>query len=190
MTGADIRYPLIAPAVSPATICRWKNKNMISGRIVMTSTSAKSRFHCELNWLMKLYSVSCAVTFCCAGQEVERARRSRCRCQPPETMITVIIAGRSNGRMIEKNTRNGDAPSMMAASSISLGMDADERAEDQDREGQVKATSTMIRPMSVLYRRSRCSRKIVGTTAGGMISPASIIELAIAATRPRRRCMT
>ena len=41
-----------------------------------------------------------------------------------EVTITVIIAGLSSGRMMEKNTCSGEAPSKIAASSISLGMDA------------------------------------------------------------------
>jgi hypothetical protein len=65
----DPIYPLIAPVVIPETICRWKNMNMIRGGIVMTTTSAKSRFHCELNWLMKLYNVNCTVTFCEPGRK-------------------------------------------------------------------------------------------------------------------------
>ena len=47
-----------APDVAPATICRWKTRNMTRGSTVIMSTSAKSRFHCELNWLMKLNNVN------------------------------------------------------------------------------------------------------------------------------------
>ncbi|CAG0943758.1 hypothetical protein ANRL1_01463 [Anaerolineae bacterium] len=42
-------HPLIAPEVKPATICRWKNMNMISGGMVITSTLANSRCHCDEN---------------------------------------------------------------------------------------------------------------------------------------------
>ena len=38
---ADEIYPLIAPAVIPETIFRWKNMNMMRGGIVMMTTSAK-----------------------------------------------------------------------------------------------------------------------------------------------------
>ncbi len=47
-------HPLIAPAVSPATILRLKNMNMISGGMVMSRTSMNSRFHWVLNWPRKL----------------------------------------------------------------------------------------------------------------------------------------
>ena len=67
-----------------------------------------------------------------------------------EVTITVIMAGCNSGRMMEKNTRNGEAPSMMAASSISLGMDAMNARKIRVAKGMVKATSTMIRPRRVL----------------------------------------
>ncbi len=47
-------HAFTAPAVSPATILRLKNMNMIRGGIVMRSTSMNSKFHCVLNWLWKL----------------------------------------------------------------------------------------------------------------------------------------
>jgi len=67
-----------------------------------------------------------------------------------ETTITVIMAGLNNGRMTELKTRHGDAPSMMAASSISRGMDAMNVRKIRVEKGSVKATSTIIRPKSVL----------------------------------------
>src|SRR5690349_6556985 len=96
-----------------------------------------------------------------------------------DTTITVMMAGCSSGRMIEKKSRNGDTPSIMAASSISLGMDAMNARKIRVEKGMVNATSTMISPKSVLYRPTHWSRKIVGTTAGGMMSPASMTELTI-----------
>ena len=47
-------HAFTAPAVSPATILRLKNMNMIRGGIVMRSTSMNSKFHRVLNWLWKL----------------------------------------------------------------------------------------------------------------------------------------
>ena len=38
-------HPLTAPAASPETIFRLKKMNMISGGMVIKSTSMKSRFH-------------------------------------------------------------------------------------------------------------------------------------------------
>ncbi len=42
----------------------------------------------------------------------------------------------------------------------------------------------------VLNRPNDCSTQIVGTTAGGMISPASTRKLTIAVQRDGRRCST
>ena len=56
--------------------------------------------------------------------------------------------------------------------------------------GIAKATSTRMSPASVLKSPSAWSRKIVGTTAGGMISPARNSPLTSAATRSRRRWIT
>ena len=41
------------------------------------------------------------------------------------------MTGRSSGNMTDKNTCRGEAPSMMAASSISRGMDPDKCPEDK-----------------------------------------------------------
>ena len=46
--------PLTAPAVMPDTILRLKKMNMISGGIVTSTMSMKSRLYCVLNWLGKL----------------------------------------------------------------------------------------------------------------------------------------
>ena len=43
--------------------------NMIIGGIVMSSTSANSRFQRVLNWLWKLNSVSCTVAFSLPGRK-------------------------------------------------------------------------------------------------------------------------
>ena len=69
MTEGIPPQPLTAPAVMPETICRWKNRNMTRGGIVIRTTSANSRLNDVLNWLMKLKSVSCAVTFCDPGRK-------------------------------------------------------------------------------------------------------------------------
>ncbi len=53
-----------------------------------------------------------------------------------------------------------------------------------------KATSARIIPGSVLNRPSACSSQMVGTTAGGMISPDSTKKPATLDTRPGRRCST
>ena len=64
----------MAPEVMPATIWRLKKMYMISGGIVMSRMSVKSRFHDVWYWLWKLYSVSCTVAFFVAREEVERIR--------------------------------------------------------------------------------------------------------------------
>ncbi len=47
-------HPLIAPDVMPATIWRLKNRNMISGGIVISRMFMNSRLYWVLNWLWKL----------------------------------------------------------------------------------------------------------------------------------------
>src|SRR5690349_21176231 len=69
MPAGGTYQPFTAPAVMPETICRWKNINMISGGIVIITTSANSKFHCELHWLIQLNNVSCAVTFSLPGRK-------------------------------------------------------------------------------------------------------------------------
>ena len=49
--------------------------------MVMTTTSAKRRFHCEPNWLIKLNSVSCAVDRQ-AGMKATMAHGTRCNRVP------------------------------------------------------------------------------------------------------------
>ncbi len=61
--------PLTAPAVMPETIWRWKKMNMMSGGIVMNSTSANSRFHCVLHWLANWNSVSWTVALSLPGRK-------------------------------------------------------------------------------------------------------------------------
>ncbi len=61
--------PLTEPAVVPDTICRWKKMNRTSGGMVISSTSANSRFHCVVNWLWKLYRVSCTVALSLPGRK-------------------------------------------------------------------------------------------------------------------------
>ena len=43
MVGAAARYPFTDPEVRPATICRWKNMNMISGGTVMMAGRKSGR---------------------------------------------------------------------------------------------------------------------------------------------------
>ena len=65
----DERHPLTAPEEIPDTIWRWKNRNTISGGMVIRSTSAKSRCQRVLNWLWKLNSVSWTVAFSVPGRK-------------------------------------------------------------------------------------------------------------------------
>src|SRR6185369_590193 len=55
---SGVRQPFTAPAVMPDTIWRWKKMNRMRGGMVMSNTSANSRFQRELNWLWKSNSVS------------------------------------------------------------------------------------------------------------------------------------
>ena len=52
-------------------------------------------------------------------------------------------------------------------------MAATNARKSRTENGIPKATSTRIRPIRVLNRCRCCSTQMVGTTAGGMISPAS-----------------
>ena len=65
----DERHPLTAPEEIPDTIWRWKNRNTISGGMVIRSTSAKSRCQRVLNWLWKLNNVSWTVAFSVPGRK-------------------------------------------------------------------------------------------------------------------------
>ncbi len=62
-------YALTAPAVMPATILLLKKMKSTRGGREMSTTSAKSRFHCVTYMLMKLYSVSCTVAFFAPGKK-------------------------------------------------------------------------------------------------------------------------
>ena len=67
-------HPFTAPEVMPATICRWKRMYMISGGIVMSSTSAKSRLYGahRLRDVVERGQLHGGVLV--AGQEVQRVR--------------------------------------------------------------------------------------------------------------------
>ena len=73
-----------------------------------------------LNWLWKLYSVSCTVAFSLPGRKYSGLVKSL-KIATDCTTITVTITGRSSGRTTRKNSRSGPAPSMIAASSSSRG---------------------------------------------------------------------
>ena len=60
----------------PDTIWRWKKMNMISGGMVISRTSVNSRFHCVLNWLWKLYSVSWTVALSLPGRKYSGLTKS------------------------------------------------------------------------------------------------------------------
>src|SRR6478609_5249501 len=79
---------------------------------------------------------------------------------------------------------------MSAASSSSLGMTDTNATNTRMAKGIANATSTRMSPASVLNNPSAWSRKIVGTTAGGMINPARNRALTNAATRSLRRWIT
>ncbi len=71
--------------------------------------------------------------------------------------MTVMIAGRSSGRITRRNSVVGEAPSMIAASSSSRGM-ADTKVRKMSTENGIRnATSTSTRPGMVLNRPTACS---------------------------------
>ena len=82
---------------------------------------------------------------------------------------------------------NGEAPSTIAASSISRGIEPMNARKTRTEKGMRKASSIRIKPMRVLNSPSAWSTKMVGTTAGGMIRPASTRTLTSELTRSFRR---
>ena len=102
----------------------------------------------------------------------------------------MIVTGRSNGMITRKNRLNPEQPSMIAASSSSRGIVATNARNSSTQNDMLKATSTRIRPGRVLNSPRLCSTQMVGTTAGGMISPASTSRLTRLASGPGRRCST
>ena len=56
------------------------------------------------------------------------------------TTMTVITTGLSSGRMTEKNSRSGPAPSTMAASSSSRGMEETKARNSRMQNDRPKAT--------------------------------------------------
>ena len=62
-------YPFTAPAVTPSTIRRLRNRNSSSGGMVMRRMSANSRLYWVLNWLWKLNTVSWTVAFSSPGRK-------------------------------------------------------------------------------------------------------------------------
>jgi hypothetical protein len=104
--------------------------------------------------------------------------------------ITVIVTGRSNGKITRKNRVKADAPSMMAASSSSRGIAATNARKSSTENDMPKAISTRMSPNRVLKIPRFCRTQMVGTIAGGMISPDSTSRLATLAAGPGRRWMT
>ena len=92
--------------------------------------------------------------------------------------------------MTLKKTRSGPAPSMIAASSSSVGIVAMNARKSRMQNDIPNATSIRISPVRVLNRCSSCSTQTVGTTAGGMINPLRISRSATMFQRLRRRCST
>ena len=80
-----------------------------------------SRFHCVVNWLLKLNRVSCTVAFSSPGRKYSGFMKSL-NTKTDCTTITVTMTGFSSGKITRKNSRNGPAPSRMAASSSSRGI--------------------------------------------------------------------
>ena len=106
------------------------------------------------------------------------------------TTMTVMTTGLSSGRITWKNSRAGLAPSTTAASSSSFGMDATNARNNRMQKAMFQATFTKIMPRICLNSPMLCSTQIVGTRAGGTISPANTRKLTSAFQRDRRRCRT
>jgi hypothetical protein len=104
--------------------------------------------------------------------------------------ITVIVTGRSSGKITRKNTPKPEQPSMMAASSSSRGIAAMNARKSRMTKDMLNAISTRMRPGRLLNRPRLCSTQIVGTTAGGMIKPDNTSALTRFATLPGLRCRT
>jgi hypothetical protein len=122
---------------------------MISGMTLITTTFAKRRFHCVLNWLMKEYSVSGAVMFLAPGKKYKGPTKSL-KMFTELVTTTVTMAGLSNGRITEKKILSGAAPSMKDASSRSRGIPAMEVLKIIVAKDMNKATSIITIPNMVL----------------------------------------
>src|SRR5690349_10165916 len=182
-------YPLIAPDVSPATICRLKNTYMTSGGMVMSRMAMKSRCHDVWYWPKKLYNVNWTVAFSSPGAKYSgfvKSLKTNTAC----TTTTVTMTPRSSGKMTPKNRRSGPAPSRMAASSSSRGIVDTKARNSSTANGRPNAISTVISPGTDLKMPSSCITQIVGTTASGTISPARTKKLTRPVSREARRCNT
>ncbi len=101
-----------------------------------------------------------------------------------------MITGLSSGRTTPKNSRTGPAPSSTAASSSSFGMVATKARNSRMQNDSPKVASMRIIPPMVLNRLRPCSTQIVGTIAGGTMSPARTKKLMTPFHRLGRRCST
>ncbi|MNL44938.1 hypothetical protein D3C87_1675500 [compost metagenome] len=106
------------------------------------------------------------------------------------TTITVTMTGLSSGSTTAKNSRMGPAPSMMAASSSSLGIVATNARNSRTQNASPNVASIRIMPGIVLNSPTPWSTQMVGTTAGGTMSAASTMKLMTGFHRLRLRCST
>ena len=98
------------------------------------------------------------------------------------------MTDRSSGKITLKKSRIGPAPSMIAASSRSRGMVAMNARNSRMQNASPKAISMRMSPVKVLNSPRLCSTQMVGTTAGGMMSPDSTRKLTRPLQRLCRRC--
>ena len=163
-------------AVMPATICRLKKMYMTSGGMVISKMSVNSRFHWLSVWLWKLYRVSWTVTFVVAGQEVQRVL------EVVEDDHRLHHDHRDHHRLEQRQDRHRRTAAAGRRRRRSPPRRAPggwwhERRNSRMQNEARRSTSIRIMPGIVLNSPSACSTQIVGTTAGGTISPASTKKL-------------
>src|SRR5204863_9938861 len=105
-------YPFTAPAVSPATMRRWKNRTkMMIGTVTITAAAAMlpvGAVNCEV----PVKNASAAGTVRALFEEVRVIAKRKSFQQKMKTRIAAVnVPGAASGRMILRNAWNGVAPS-------------------------------------------------------------------------------
>src|ERR1700722_6573986 len=153
MSAIPLGSPLTAPAVSPATIRRWKRSTrIITGTVTTTAAAAMSPIgvvNCEApgNWAIA------AGTVCAAVVDVSEIANTKSFQQMMNTMMKVVtMPGIASGTITFLNAWNGVAPSTCAACSSSHGISLKNADKIQIDKGSANVMYGMISPGQVSYR--------------------------------------
>jgi len=144
-------YALTAPAVISATIFLLKYIKRTSGGNEMSNIFMNNRFHWVRYWLLKLKSVSCTVGFVLDGKKYKGVTKSL-NMAIADMTINVDEMGCNNGKIILKYSFNPFAPSIIAASSNSLGIVAINALYRRTQNARFNAVSNSITLVIVLNK--------------------------------------